>query len=190
VDQVATLDFAVNELRRQVAALPGAQLETASNCDPWTVRQLASHALNNQMLWGGLVTGEHTVTVEETMGGVPHDGDLTEYADEVTDRSLGMWRTSGVLDSVHATPFGELPGTVVINFPTIDAVCHAWDLSASVGRPLEFPPEMIPAISEIVDAVCTDAVRETGLIKGVTPTASDATDTERLMSQAGRTVRV
>jgi uncharacterized protein (TIGR03086 family) len=186
VDQVATLDFAVHELQRQVTALADTQMETVSNCDPWTVRQLASHALNNQMLWGGLVTGEHTVTVEETMGAVPYDGDLTEYADEVANRSLKMWRTDGVLDSIHATPFGELPGTVVVNFPTIDALCHAWDLSASVGKPLEFPSEMIPAISEVVAATCTDAVRETGLIQGVAPTAADATDTERLMAQAGR----
>jgi uncharacterized protein (TIGR03086 family) len=189
VDPIATLDFGMNELRRQVAALPDAQLETVSNCDPWTVRQLASHALNNQMLWGGLVTGEPTVSVEETMGGVPHDGDLEEYADAVADRSLKMWRTEGVMDDVHATPFGELPGSVVINFPTIDAVCHAWDLATSVGQPLEFPPEMIPAISAVVAATCTDAAREHGLIKDVAPTPPDATDTERLMAQAGRTPR-
>ena len=60
-------------------------------------------------------------------------------------------RTPGVLAAVHATPFGELPGSVVINFPTIDALCHAWDLSASLGRPLEFPAEWIPAVTAVVD---------------------------------------
>ena len=69
-----------------------------------------------------------------------------------------MWGTDGVLAAVHATPFGELPGSVVINFATIDALCHAWDLSASVGRPIEFPPESMPAISAVVEATCTDAV--------------------------------
>jgi uncharacterized protein (TIGR03086 family) len=186
MDQMATLEFAIGELHREVAALDGSELDTLTNCAPWTVRRLASHALNNQLLWAGLVTGEQMVTVEDTMGAVAYDGDLASYADEVAERSLAMWATPGVLTALHVTPFGELPGSVVINFATIDAVCHAWDLSASLGRPLELPPESVPAITAVVEATCTDAVRALGLIKGVAPIAPDANDTDRLMAQAGR----
>jgi uncharacterized protein (TIGR03086 family) len=189
MDQVALLDYAVHALEQQVVALTGDDMDIVSNCDPWTERRLASHALNNQLLWGGLVTGEHAVSPEDTMGAVPYEGDLAQYAREVTDRSLAMWRTPGVLEAVHTTPFGELPGSVVINFSTIDALCHAWDLAASRGAPIEFATEMIPAISEVVAATCTDAVRETGLIKPVPPTPPGATDTQRLMAQAGRASR-
>ena len=42
---------------------------------------------------------------------------------------------------------GAGAGPIVINFPTIDALAHAWDLSASVGRAIEFAPEELPAIS-------------------------------------------
>jgi uncharacterized protein (TIGR03086 family) len=183
---MATLEFATAELHREVAALGDAELEIVTNCEPWTARRLASHALNNQLLWGGLVTGEKIVTVEDTMGAIAYDGDLAAYADEVTERSLAMWKTPGVLTALHVTPFGELPGSVVITFPTIDALCHAWDLSASLGRPLEFPPQSIPAISALVEATCTDAVRALGLIKDVAPIAPDASDTDRLMARAGR----
>jgi uncharacterized protein (TIGR03086 family) len=186
MDQLRMLEFAMGELHREVAALDDSELDVVTNCAPWTIRRLASHALNNQLLWAGLVTGEATVTVEDTMGAVPYDGDLATYADEVAKLSLAMWATPGVLTAVHATPFGELPGTVVINFSIIDALCHAWDLSASLGRPLEFPPELIPAISAVVEATCTDAVRTLGLIKDVAPTVPDASDTDRLMAQAGR----
>jgi uncharacterized protein (TIGR03086 family) len=188
-DQLATLGFAVHALRAQVVSLRDEQWDVISNCDPWTVRALASHALNNQLLWGGLVTGEPTVSVEETMDAVPYQGDLGQFADEVTERALAMWATEGVLDAHHSTPFGELPGSVVINFATIDALCHAWDLAASVGQRMEFPQEMIPTISEVFAATCTDAVRETGLIKAVPPTPADATETERLMAMAGRSIR-
>jgi uncharacterized protein (TIGR03086 family) len=189
MDQLASLEFAVNELRTQVGALADGQMEIVSNCAPWTVRQLASHALNNQLWWGGLVSGEETVSVAETMGAVPYEGDLAQFADEVAERSLAMWRTEGVLEAVHVTPFGALPGSAVINFAIVDALCHAWDLTASLGEPLEFPPEMIPAISVVVKATCTDAARELGLIQPETPTPVDATDTERLMAMAGRSVR-
>lgn len=186
MDQMATLEFAIGELHREVAALDDSELDIVTNCAPWTVRRLASHALNNQLLWAGLVTGQETVTVEDTMGAVPYNGDLAPYADEVTVRSLAMWATPGVSTALHATPFGELPGSVVINFATIDALCHAWDLSASLGRPLEFPPERIPAVTAVVEATCTEAVRALGLIKDVAPIAPDASDTDRLMAQAGR----
>ena len=186
MDQMTTLEFAIGELHREVAALDDSELDIVTNCEPWTVRRLASHALNNQLLWAGLVTGEETVTFEDTMGAVAYDGDLATYADEVAERSLAMWATPGVLTAVHATPFGELPGSVVVNFPTIDALCHAWDLSASLGRPLEFPPESISAVTAVVEATCTDAVRALGLIKDVAPISPDASETDRLMAQAGR----
>ena len=186
MDQLATLTFALGELRREVTALGDADLDVVTNCEPWTVRRLASHALNNQLLWAGLVTGQPTVSVEDTMGAVAIDGDLAAYADEVAERSIAMWATPGVLSAIHATPFGELPGSVVVDFAIIDALCHAWDLSASLGRPVEFPAEWIPAIAAVVDATCTDAVRELGLIKGVAPVAPDASETERLMAKAGR----
>jgi len=186
MDQLSTLEFALGELRREVVALDDSELDAVTNCAPWTVRRLASHALNNQLLWAGLVTGTKTVDVEATMGAVPYDGNLAMYADEVAERSLAMWATPGVLAAAHATPFGELPGSVVINFAIIDALCHAWDLSASLGRALEFPPESIPAVTVVIEATCTDAVRALGLIKDVAPIAPDASDTDRLMARAGR----
>lgn len=186
MDQMAILEFAIGELHREVAALDESELDAVTNCEPWTVRRLASHALNNQLLWAGLVTGEELVSVEDTMGAVAYGGDLAAYADEVAERTLSMWATPGVLTAFHATPFGELPGSVVINFATIDALCHAWDLSASLGRPIEFPPESIPAVTAVVEATCTDAVRGFGLIKDVAAVAPDASDTVRLMARAGR----
>ena len=188
MDQIATLEFAQGALRGQVAALEEDQMREISNCEPWTIRQLASHTLNNQLFWGGLVTGEAIVSFEQTMGAVPYEGDIARFAIEAVERSLAMWRTDGALEAILDTPFGELPGAVVINFPTIDALCHAWDLAASVGKPIEFPDEMLPAISVVVEATCTDAVRATGLIKAVAPTRSDATDTEKLMAVSGRSL--
>jgi uncharacterized protein (TIGR03086 family) len=188
MDQLATLEFALRTLQEQVVARHDEQLEIVSNCEPWTVRRLASHALNNQLFWGGVVTGEEPVSFEETMGAVPYDGDLAQFADEVTSRTLAMWRTDGVLDSINVTPLGELPGSAVINFAVIDALCHAWDLAASVGQPIEFPAETIPTVSVVVAATCTDAAREHDLIKPVPPTPADATDTERLMAMAGRSI--
>ena len=188
MSQLALLEYSLDELSRVVAALDDAQMATVSNCAPWTVRQLASHALNNQLLWAGMVTGEELVSAEVTMGAVAYDGDLAVFADEVARRALALWRTEGVLSQTHVTPLGELPGSIVINFPTIDALAHSWDLSASVGHAIEFAPEEMPGISAVVDATCTEGARAMGLIQPATEAPGDATDTERLMALAGRTI--
>jgi uncharacterized protein (TIGR03086 family) len=188
MDQLETLEFAVNELHRSVAALDESQMDTVTNCAPWTVRQLASHALNNQLLWAGIVTGQETVSGEDTMGAVPYPGDLKPIADDAARRAVATWRTDGVLEAMHKTPFGELPGSIVILFPTVDALAHAWDISSTVGRGVEFPPETIPAISAVFAATCTDAARDHGLIRPATEPPADATDTERVMATSGRTI--
>jgi uncharacterized protein (TIGR03086 family) len=187
-EEMATLKYALDELSAVVAALDDSQMDTVTNCAPWTVRRLASHALNNQLLWAGMVAGVDIVSAEVTMGAVAYDGDLARFADEVARRAFALWSIEGVLDQIHATPLGELPGSMVINFAIIDAVAHSWDLSASVGRAIEFTPEEIPAISAVVDVTCTDAARAHGLIQPVTEPPGDATDTERLMATAGRTI--
>ena len=65
-------------------------MDATTNCEPWTVRRLASHALNNQLVWAGLVTGQQLVPVEDAMGAVPIDGDLEPVAVDVTARALAV----------------------------------------------------------------------------------------------------
>lgn len=188
MDRLETLEFALGELDRVVVTLDDSNMDAVTNCEPWTVRRLASHALNNQLVWAGLVTGQELVSVGDTMSAVPIEGDLAPVAEDVARRAMVMWNTEGVLAAMHATPFGELPGSVVVDFAIIDAAAHAWDLSASVGRPIEFEPRAIPSILSVVEATCTDGVRALGLIKAATEPPADATDTERLMAAAGRTI--
>jgi uncharacterized protein (TIGR03086 family) len=188
MDQVAVLELGLDELGQVVASLDASEMGVPTNCEPWTVRELASHALNNQLFWAGLVCGEALVSVEDTMGGVPHDGDLTELADRARSRALAEWSADGVLETVYETPFGALPGSVVILFPTIDALAHAWDLSSSLSRPIEFPVRAMPMVSAVFEATCSDAARDAGLIQAVAATPGDATDTERLMATAGRSI--
>lgn len=188
MDQLETLEYAVGELRRAVTSLDDAQMDTVTNCAPWTVRQLASHALNNQLVWAGLVNGQELVSFADTMAALPYEGDLAAYADDVAEQAMTLWNTPGILEAMHVTPFGEVPGSVVITFSIIDGIAHAWDLSASVGRAIEFDAQALPSISAVVEATCTDDVVALGLIQAPTQPPADATATERLMAQAGRKI--
>lgn len=186
MDDLALLTRAEQELSRVVAELGDDEMETVSNCPPWTVRRLASHALKNQLFWAGCVTGLDLMPQEEAMAAVPYDGDLAAVAEEVTARVIELWHTDGVMTTLRDTPFGPQPGSVVVNFALIDATAHAWDVSKSLGRPLEFPPEWIPRLTDVVELTCTEHAVEIGLIKPPTVADPEATDTQRLMAAAGR----
>jgi uncharacterized protein (TIGR03086 family) len=188
MDHLVLLTHAEGQLNDVVQGLDATEMDDDTNCPPWTVRRLASHALKNQLFWAGSVTNQQLMALEESMGAVPYDGDLAPIAAEVSARVLELWGSEGVLTAHHDTPFGTLPGSVVIDFAIIDAAAHAWDLSASVGRAIEFPAETIAAMSDVVALTCTDHTVELGLIKPPTEPPADATDTERLMAAAGRAI--
>ncbi len=188
MDELTLLTAAEHGLDRVVAGLDAAEMDVVSNCPPWTVRRLASHALKNQLFWAGLVAGQELMAQEEAMAAVPYDGDLAPIADEVTTQVVQLWHTDGVMDALHDTPFGPLPGSVVVNFAVVDAAAHAWDLTASLGRALEFPPDWIPGMTEVVALTCTDHAVEIGLVKPPTHPPAEATATQRLMAAAGRTI--
>jgi uncharacterized protein (TIGR03086 family) len=188
MDDLTLLTGTEHELNRVIATLEDGEMDVVSNCSPWTVRHLASHALKNQLFWAGLVTGQDLMAQDEAMAAVPYPGELAPIAAEVTERVTRLWHTEGVLEAHHATPFGELPGAVVVNFAIVDAAAHAWDLSASLGRAIEFPSEWIPGMTGVVELTCTEHAVEIGLVKPPTEPPAGASDTHRLMAAAGRTI--
>lgn len=188
MDDLTLLAEAEQELSRVVGTLDDAEMDIVSNCPPWTIRRLASHAVKNQLFWAGCVTGQHLMSLDESMGAVPYDGDLAPTAREVASQVVQLWHTDGVMSAHHDTPFGELPGALVINFAIIDATAHAWDLSASVGRAIEFPFEWIPRMKGVVELTCTEHTVELGLVKPPIEPPAQASETQRLMAAAGRTI--
>ena len=188
MDDLTLLARTEEGLARVIAGLGAGEMDLATNCPPWTVRRLASHALKNQLFWAGLVTGHDLMPQDEALSAVPYDGDLAPIAADVTERVVRLWHTEGVMTASHDTPFGALPGAVVVNFALIDAAAHAWDVSSSLGRAIEFPPDWIPRMTGVVELTCTEHTVEIGLVKPPTTPPGDATDTQRLMAAAGRTI--
>jgi uncharacterized protein (TIGR03086 family) len=188
MDHLTLREHAEGQLVEVIHRLDEAEMDVVTNCPPWTVRRLASHALKNQLVWAGSAADQQLMPLDEAMGAVPYDGDLGPVADDVAARVLELWHGDGVMTTEHDTPFGRLPGAVVVDFAIIDAAAHAWDLSASLGRAVDFPAETIPAMTDVVALTCTEQAIELGLIKPPTEPPADATDTERLMAAAGRTI--
>ena len=166
----------------------GDTMDQPTNCEPWTVRQLASHAINSQLLWVGALTGQELVSVGDVMKATPYDDDLQPRLADAAAQARAAWGADGALDTVHATPFGELPGSAVIGFPTIDAFAHAWDLRVSVGHDAAFAHELIQPFAATVAATSNETTQGMGLYAPPAPPPADASATEALMASAGRSI--
>jgi hypothetical protein len=75
-----------------------------------------------------------------------------------------------------------------VSLARIDASAHVWDLSASLGRAIEFHPGVDSQMTEVVQATCNDLAVDIGLVKPPAAPPADATHTQRLMAAAGRTI--
>ena len=94
MDQLATLEYALEELRGVVARLDDAHMDMVTNCEPWTVRRLASHALNNQLVWAWSRAGS-SCRPRTRLGAVPIAGNLIPVADQIVERALAIWGADG-----------------------------------------------------------------------------------------------
>ena len=97
MDDLTLLTQAEHELSRVIGELADAELELVSNCPPWTVRRLASHAIKNQLFWAGLVTGHDLMPQDEAMAAVPYEGELGPIAAEASTRVVELWHSDGVM---------------------------------------------------------------------------------------------
>src|SRR5215208_3090688 len=97
MDRLMLLERAEGQLVQVIDLLDESEMDVLTNCPPWTVRRLASHTLKNQLFWAGSVTGQQLMTLEESMGAVPYDGDLAPIASEVVPRVLELWGGDGVM---------------------------------------------------------------------------------------------
>jgi len=64
-------------------------MDTETCCEPWTIPQLASHALNSQLLLAAILTGQDLVPTQDTVSTVAYDGDLVPISDDAATRALG-----------------------------------------------------------------------------------------------------
>ena len=100
MDDLTLLTQAEHEMSRVIGELADAELDVDSNCPPWTVRRLASHAIKNQLFWAGLVTGHDLMPQDEAMTAVPYEGDLAPIAAEAAARVVELWHTDGVMTAI------------------------------------------------------------------------------------------
>ena len=182
-DLVVMLERALDDAQRIAAALDPGLWQAATPCPEWDLGTLVSHLVGG--VDGFSAIGRELEMSPEEPSLSPADAGAALAS--ATGRALEVWRRDGALDTVYATPWGEMPGTVIAGFFLIEIVTHCWDISRAAGLDAAQDPEAVSTAFDLAVVYADDSTRTPrlfGLEVAVTETAPVL---DRLVGYLGRT---
>ncbi|WNV91656.1 TIGR03086 family metal-binding protein [Umezawaea sp. Da 62-37] len=163
-----------------IEGLTEEELNMATPCVEWTVRELIQHQVDSTLSFTagarGMAAGE-----VRPLGGDP----LGVYRSTV-EEAWSTFDSPGLLDrEVEFPGYGPQKGRVLVAAHFVDNLVHAWDLARALGREYEVEANLAEAALRIAEKY------PTGIAAFAPPVevGSDASVTDRLVGQLGRSPR-
>ncbi|MFI6585091.1 TIGR03086 family metal-binding protein [Embleya sp. NPDC050493] len=110
-------------------------------------------------------------------------GDWRADFETETDRLVAAWSAPGADEGIAGNM--GLPAGIVARMALLDLTVHAWDLARATGRDYPAPPQVIPALNELVDTMAATA-RKMNVFAAPVPAAEDASPFDTLLARTGR----
>ncbi len=95
---------------------------------------------------------------------------------------------SADLNTMRASPEGDVPLQRALTFPVSDLALHTWDVYRSQGQLVELPEDLLTFCRELVESLPDQLLRRPGGFGPAQPVPEEATPTTRLMAYLGRSV--
>jgi len=161
--------------------LSAAELDMATPCVEWTVRDLVQHQVDSTV---ALTAGARGAPWDVTGPEVRSDP-LGVYQAAVSE-AWAAFDTAGMLDAEWDFPgFGRQTGRVLVAAHFVDTLVHAWDLGRALGVECVFEDDLADAALRITRRY------PAGIASFAPPVAvaPDASVTDRLVGTLGRSPR-
>lgn len=183
-DQV---QYQATTIRDLLANTTPEQLDNATPCSQWTVRDLANHMVGGGTAFGQALKGEPMEMFEGPMPDLLGDDPVAAWDGAVKTFSEGI-DSPGALERDVALPFGTFPGSVVLEIAKVDLLVHAWDLATATGQPFDPPADIVEPAIGAAQMIIQPPARDGDTFKDEITPASDAAPIERLVAFTGREV--
>jgi uncharacterized protein (TIGR03086 family) len=124
-----------------LAGLRADQLDDATPCDEFDVRDLAGHLLAVAQRVRNVGRGESPFSVDES---VTADEDRwAEAWAEVGDEVQAAWADDATLTRIVELPWATLPGAATLAMWTNELSVHTWDLATATGQAVEWDESVL-----------------------------------------------
>jgi len=178
MDVIDALDHSFQHTQGLLANLRPEQLDNATPCAGWTVRDLLTHSIGVVAGMGAAASGQAAAPFE--LGADP----AAQFA-QASASTLAAWRSPGVLDAIVDGGAGPMPGRVLAGINLLDTSTHAWDLAVATGQPTELPEPVAAAALAASTMIVSPEIRP-GRFGDEVEVAGAASTTERLVAFLGR----
>jgi uncharacterized protein (TIGR03086 family) len=137
------LSGALTSTGEVLAGVSAADLEGATPCASWRVRELINHIVGGQTFFATVAT-----TGEPPSGGSAGEapdfsaGDFKAAFAEGSARCMSAFEADGAMERIMKLPFGEMPGSAFVIIASSDTFTHGWDLAKATGQSTDLNPEL------------------------------------------------
>jgi uncharacterized protein (TIGR03086 family) len=184
-DQIQYQAAAIRDL---IANTSPDQMDNATPCAKWTVRDLVNHMVGGGAMFGAALKGD---PVEMDLAGPMPDllgDDPTAAWDGAVQTFSEGVDSPGALERDIVLPFGTFPGSVVLELAKFDLLVHAWDLAKATDQAFEPPPDVVEPAIGAAQMIIQPPARDGDTFKDEINPAADAAPIERLVAFTGRAV--
>lgn len=190
-DSIDLIQRAVNELQRLVDNTKPEQLDGATPCTEWRVRDLLNHLTGGATMFA--LSVEEGDVPDEVVGrllGTDQLGD--DYKGAVvasSNRAAAAFRSPGALEKMVKLPFGTMPAAVALDIAVFDVTTHCCDLAVATDQQVD-DDELVEAALAIGQQMIGPDLRANGMFAEAQPVAENGSGADRLLAFAGRQVTV
>jgi len=118
------------------------QLDLATPCKSWQVRDLVNHIVSGSQWFGATVNaGKADMPDADAMPKFA-DGDFVAEFDKGVAESVAAFGKPGAQEKMVELPFGTMPGGAFMGLAMTDTFTHGWDLAKATGQPTDIDPAL------------------------------------------------
>ena len=143
MDPVTALTTATETFRSRLGVVTDSQLDMASPCEEWSVRDLVVHVIGGNNMAIALVGGCST---EEALSFIAA-GEASEdvFGTCVTSLEAQLSALGPDLDTTKTVhhPMGDIPAAQLFDFRIGDLLLHTWDLARATGGDELLPEDLV-----------------------------------------------
>ena len=173
LDEVGTL------LGKVVSAIAPDQLDNATPCAQYAVRDVLDHMIGGATMFAAAFTGDPPAAIPS--------GDQLANFGPTLGALVAAVNGDGALDRTVEAPFGPVPGDVFARFIALDGLVHGWDMATATGQPYAPSDELVADVTAFASGAL-DPLRDGDTFADATEAPADASPIERLAALTGRRV--
>jgi uncharacterized protein (TIGR03086 family) len=177
--------------RGVLANVKADQLDDATPCKSWKVRNVITHIVGGNYWFAASMTAGASPDVDSTENTDYAAGDFVASYDDATQQAVAAFGAPGALQKMVTLPFGEMPGAAFLGLATTDVFVHGWDIAKATGQSTDLDAEMAAQLLEGARAAIPPGVRGPDPVAPFGPEVdapASACAADRLAAFLGRTV--